>query len=1049
MSPANFDTLNRFILTDYTERQPFAGFLPGIAGLQGIPMWVFYVNRGQCIAGFGIESKDHPLMEFQPANRAYQSVPALGFRTFLKGQRDRQSWYHEPFSPWVNHTARHTLLLGLNEVEIRETCPDLGLQVDVLYFILPGEPFAGLARRVTIHNLAPSPLTLEVLDGLPVLMPYGVDNDGLKQFGRTIEAWMEVTGHEERLPFYRLKATFRDTASVDAIEAANYALAFLDEKSLPVAVDPAAVFGAGTDLAFPRPFRDSGLRAVMEARQVTQGRTPCALFGASLELAAGEARTITGLYGYAEQPAVLAAHLPVLLAPGYIEGKLSEARQLTSHLTDAIRTESASPLFDAYCRQTYLDNGMRGGVPLLLGQKHIYHVYSRKHGDLERDYNHFVLAPEFYSQGNGNYRDINQNRRNDVFFLPQAGEFNIRLFVSLIQADGYNPLVIEGTAFSLPIEEQADLLRQAGNPAPLARLFDRQFTPGQLLAATQDADLKIAPGDFLEQVFGRARQHIRAAHGEGFWIDHWTYNLDLIETYLAIYPDRKTALLFDSEPLPFFDNATYVRPRRERFVLTDQGPRQLNAIGYDKRKAALIAARTEQACWARSRRGQGEVFCLPLFSKLALLALVKFASLDPSGYGIQMEAGKPGWYDALNGLPALFGSSMPETFELLRLIDFLLATLTESPREVELPVEAVDLLRVVRSVLRQEPAPLRAWERLSSGLEAYRRSVHLGFDGAVERIPLTGDLQAMRLRLLAGIENAMRAGDGLPPTYFIHIARDYIPTAKTDPQGRPFLRIKSFEARPLPPFLEGPVRQMRLLDSDQAARLHARLRASDLFDRELGMYRVNTNLDALPQTIGRARAFPRGWLENESIWMHMAFKYLLELLRAGLYPEFFADLQKSLPAFMDPAVYGRSPLENSSFIVSSVHPDKSLHGNGFVARLSGSTAEFLSLWTRMTAGPRPFRLQGDDLILELNPALPGWLFKEDGTFGFRFLGCCDVTYHNPTRVDTFGKVKVKETILRLVGGETLAFPGRIVPAPYAQALRAGKVAALDMYFEAS
>ncbi len=26
-----------------------------------------------------------------------------------------------------------------------------------------------------------------------------------------------------------------------------------------------------------------------------------------------------------------------------------------------------------------------------------------------------------------------------------------------------------------------------------------------------------------------------------------------------------------------------------------------------------------------------------------------------------MEAGRPGWYDALNGLPGLFGSSMPET----------------------------------------------------------------------------------------------------------------------------------------------------------------------------------------------------------------------------------------------------------------------------------------------------------------------------------------------------------------------------------------------------
>ena len=24
--------------------------------------------------------------------------------------------------------------------------------------------------------------------------------------------------------------------------------------------------------------------------------------------------------------------------------------------------------------------------------------------------------------------------------------------------------------------------------------------------------------------------------GEGYWVDHWTYNLDLIESYLSIFP---------------------------------------------------------------------------------------------------------------------------------------------------------------------------------------------------------------------------------------------------------------------------------------------------------------------------------------------------------------------------------------------------------------------------------------------------------------------------------------------------------------------------------
>ena len=65
-----------------------------------------------------------------------------------------------------------------------------------------------------------------------------------------------------------------------------------------------------------------------------------------------------------------------------------------------------------------------------------------------------------------------------------------------------------------------------------------------------------------------------------------------------------------------------------------------------------------------------------LFAKLLCLALIKFATLDPLGMGIEMEAERPGWYDALNGLPGLFGSSMPETYELARLLDFLRGALS-------------------------------------------------------------------------------------------------------------------------------------------------------------------------------------------------------------------------------------------------------------------------------------------------------------------------------------------------------------------------------------
>lgn len=92
---SEFDEQGRFVITDYAHTPAFASFLPGIAGPMGIPMWVFYVNRGQGIASFGVESKNTPIMEYQPANKAYQQVSYLGFRTFLK----LDGIYHEPFGP--------------------------------------------------------------------------------------------------------------------------------------------------------------------------------------------------------------------------------------------------------------------------------------------------------------------------------------------------------------------------------------------------------------------------------------------------------------------------------------------------------------------------------------------------------------------------------------------------------------------------------------------------------------------------------------------------------------------------------------------------------------------------------------------------------------------------------------------------------------------------------------------------------------------------------------------------------------------------------------
>lgn len=158
------------------------------------------------------------------------------------------------------------------------------------------------------------------------------------------------------------------------------------------------------------------------------------------------------------------------------------------------------------------------------------------------------------------------------------------------------------------------------------------------------------------------------------------------------------------------------------------------------------------------------------------------------------------------------------------------------------------------------------------------------------------------------------------------------------------------------------------------------------------MYKVNGPLQEATYELGRAAAFTPGWLENESVWLHMEYKYLLELLRSGLYEEFSEAFYRAAVPFLDPETYGRSVLENSSFIASSSNPNARIHGRGFVARLSGSTAEFLHMRKVMLFGEKPFTSENGHLMLTFRPLLPDYLTRETQEVSAVFLDTVRVVY---------------------------------------------------------
>jgi hypothetical protein len=1063
------DENGQIVIENYQNTRPFASFLPGIAGSMGVPLWAFYVNRGQAIASFGVENKDKPILEYQPANRAYQLTSYLGFRTFIKLKHGSRPIIIEPFKPG---SSSQKMVIGANELCLQDTNRSHELRTEVVYFMLPGETFSGLVRMVTVTNLSEKPAAFEILDGLPVVIPYGVNNQLLKDIGRTLEAWMEVYNLEQKLPFYRLRASVADTAEVSSYVAGHYFMSFQDGDQgsglLPVIVDPNLVFGKNSSLSAPDIFFQKGLYELLAQKQITCGKTPCGFAALQVGLDNGESVRLNSIFGHIGHLEDLQSQIERLSSSNYLDDKRREANELVRNLTNVISCRTGSRIYDAYCRQSFLDNMLRGGWPIVFGaekDRKVYHIYSRKHGDLERDYNAFSFTPEFYSQGNGSYRDVNQNRREDVWFNSGVGDFNIRVFISLIQADGYNPLVVMGSRFTILPGKMEGVLALSNEPAKLRILISRPFSPGSLLKAISEESigLKVEIETFLEKVLEDSEQHIEASTGEGYWIDHWTYNLDLIESFLAVFPERRIELLFSRHDLPFYDSPLVVRPRSRKYVLVDGDPRQLGSQAEDNQKAALIDARGKDSCWLHTNHGLGAIYRTSLFAKLFSLVLIKFATLDPFGMGIEMEAGRPGWDDAMNGLPGLFGSCMSETYALKWLVAFLKdAVHAKGSGRVRLPAEMMRLLRRVVKELKHyhssrfDNRDHRYWDNVSSAREAYRASVRLGVDGKEEELPfseLETILDLFKSKLESGITRAVKLNNGLPPTFFTYHVEEFDRLTdrqgvqKTDEQGRPIILIKRFSPQPLPLFLEGMVRAMRVMESASAAQLYTQVKASPLYDQELKMYKINASLEGQQKDIGRVRAFTPGWLENESIWLHMEYKYLLEVLKAGLYDQFFEDFRTALIPFLDPNVYGRSPTENSSFLVSSAHPDESLHGNGFVARLSGASAEFLSMWRVMMAGGQPFSIQNNQLCLAFRPILPGWLFNEDTTISYTFLGRTTVTYHNPGRRDTFNpEVIICRMILHPMDGSPIELMGGVIPSPFAGQIRDGQIKKIDVFF---
>ena len=980
----------KFIIRDYGSISPFTSFLPGIAGLQGRPIWAFYINRGQGIAGFGVGGKNLPIMEFSPAEIAYANAPRQGFRTFLLIDG-------KPFEPFrIGGNAPTTMEIERHGFAIEEAANAYRFRVE--YFGVPNRNFAALGRIAYYTNTTNYAQSVELLDGLSQMLPYGLSNTSFKETGNLFKSWMVAEGVAEGYSFVRMQSSTADCAEVSNVTGGNF---FLPVDCSDVVVEPKLIFGQDLTKTTAKVFNRKGISVEALRGQCLENELFCSFAHHKRTVEAGQTVVMCELIGFADSRE-LVKELKQSITQQDVFAMQKEAKQEAEKIASRVETQTAFPLFDEYIKQSYFDNVLRGGMPVTVGGKP-YYVFSRKHGDPERDYNYFQLEPKPYSCGNGNFRDVAQNRRNDPFITPECGDFNVKYFFSLLQADGYNPLSVLGVRYTCKV-------------VPEKYSEHTQFLQGKFTLG--DAVLRLGLNEqTLDELIRACQPCYEAEFAEGYWTDHFVYLIDLLTAYLAIYPEKKEEILYHT-PLKWFSSGVKILPRSNQSVLTSNGRvKRLNSIEHNGQDGWFNAG--------------GKPYKTTLAAKLLFLVLVKLSTLDPLGCGIDMEGGKPGWCDATNGLPALFGSNVADSLELLRLVQTVKSL---DVKTVEWATEQDSFFRVVFALLCDGVLQKDFYEKTHLAKEQYLSSVYSGFNGTVSKVSHS-DIRSFLIKaekkMKTGIARAKELGNGWLPTYLSFEVKQY------EQLDGEYVLPKTFEARALPHFTEAVAKALAVGVRD----IYKVAKHSKLYDKKLKLFLTSEPLDNETLEVGRIRSFPAGWLERESCFLHMSYKLLLALLKAGMYNEFYAEIKHGLVPFMSPERYGRSTLENSSFIATSNHSDKSKWGKGYQARLTGANAEVLSMWRLMMGIEQPFTVDNGELKFELAPKLSQSFFQ-NGRVSFTFLSKTKVTYINLSGKNTWD-TQVK--MYRLKGKETLET--KTVTGALAENVRNGDYCEIEVELE--
>jgi hypothetical protein len=735
--------------------------------------WLFIASNGGLTAGR--KNSEYALFPYYTDDKITESAEMTGSKSIFrveKAGKETQLW--EPFSTrqqgqYAIHRNLYKNIYG-NKVLFEEVNSDLGLTFR--YQWSSSDAF-GFVRQSTLINDSDESVTVEVLDGIQNIMPYGVNSDLQTRQSNLVDAYKKSELEKEAgLGIYALSAIIVDRAEPSealkanivwslGLSAPKYLISSLQleafragqpvEEEIDVRAEKGAYFLNEVIKLSPKDSQQwmiladvnknhADIAQIMQQLQSSEDLSAKVMADVKLgtdrligldAAADGLQRTADGFRDARHFSNVL---FNIMRGGIFDQHYQIEKADLSLYLAKANKTVfKAAQTMLSKLPEVFPLSELRQAAKSV-GNTHLLRLcleylplkFSRRHGDPSRPWNKFSINTRSELDGSkvldyeGNWRDIFQNWEALAHSYPRFVESMVHKFLNATTFDGYNPYRVTKDGFDWETIEPDDAwsyIGYWGDHQIIYLLKLLEFWENQ------------SPGD-LQQYFGE----------DIFVYANVPYK---IKSFDKILENSKDTIEFDHEA----DQA--IRQKRD----------QMGADG------ALLADQS------------GQIYQVNFIEKMLAALLAKMSNFIPEG-GIWMNTQRPEWNDANNALVGN-GVSMVTLYYMRRFLKFFdgLFAKTEA-QSVRVSAELLDCFKGISKALESNEKLLSGTfsdkdrmavlEGLGQAASDYRSKVYEhGFSGQKHELALA-ELKAFVRLSLEYLDHSVKANereDGLYHAY--------------------------------------------------------------------------------------------------------------------------------------------------------------------------------------------------------------------------------------------------------------------------------------------